>query len=142
MPQTLTEPNDSGVRKRVVSKRVVWRMSPGPPKTERGYKKTERWTPQNLDGGNSALVIGFLSRQSFEASRHHTQKQFGASKLGFTKARLLKHDLPVHGKNRNEGTKNRTTLPKTGTRVHSPKPPFYNQKPPFCFLSQPMWGRY
>ena len=39
-------------------------------------------------------------------------------------------------KNRNEGTCGCSPVPKTGTSVHSPKPPFWQiAKPPFCFLS-------
>ena len=36
--------------------------------------------------------------------------------------------------NRKEGTKNGTTIPESGTSVHSPRPPFY--KTAFCFLSK------
>ena len=61
----------SGLRKMVVSKRVVLADVPGHPKPEQATKK-----------------------------RHSA-------------------------KNRSEGTRNRTMVPKTGTRAHSPKLPFY-----------------
>ena len=36
------------------------------------------------------------------AREHYFQRHFGASKIALTKARLLKHDFPVHGKRRLE----------------------------------------
>ena len=68
----------SGVRKRVVSKRVVLADDPSTPKTG-------------------------------------------------TRAPETRHD---GAKNRNEGTKNGMTVPKTGTRAHSPRPPFYTRNCP------------
>ena len=54
------------------------------------------WAP-SLDGGNSALVIGFWSRPILGPQKHYFKRHFGASKIVLTKARLLKHDFPVHG---------------------------------------------
>ena len=53
---------------------------------------------QNLDGGSSALVIGVLVETDFEASKTLCLKAFWSLKIALNKARLLKHDLPVHGK--------------------------------------------
>ena len=59
---------------------------------------------KSLDGGNSALVIGFktvLVETIVEAWKTHFSRHSKASKIASTKARLQKHDFPVHGKARN-----------------------------------------
>ena len=65
--------------------------------TAKTSKKRCLLLSEHLDGGNSALVIGFLVETCFEASKHFLLRHFGASTMALTEARLLKHDLPVDG---------------------------------------------
>ena len=65
------------------------------PVTVTPQKKNSK-TFNSLDGGNSALVIGFSSRPNFRFRKHYFLRLFGALKMASTKARLLKHDFPVH----------------------------------------------
>ena len=88
-----------GVRRRVVSKRVVladvpWtpkigkrdkKRNDGPPKPEPGYK--------NRNDGIKKWNQGTFAKTAL----HLSPLDFGASKAVLTKARLLKHHLPVHG---------------------------------------------
>ena len=50
----------------------------------------------SLSGGSSGFVKKVLLKTYFERSKTLHVRQFGASKIALTKARLLKHELPVH----------------------------------------------
>ena len=54
-------------------------------------------TETNLDGGYGALEKRVLVETDLRPQKHYLSRLFRALKMAFTKTRLLKHDLPIHG---------------------------------------------